>query len=893
MTLSGVGLQGVISPDIGNLSNLLALDLSFNPNLTGPLPNGLGKLSKLQTLNLQSCSFIGSIPAEIGSLKGLRSLTLNRNQLSGEIPPSLGKLTNVTLFDLSENKLSSIIPVSSGNNENVGLDNLTLATSLYLQNNSLSGALPLEICYLPNLVNLFLNGNNLSGSLPSDISQLQAIQILKLNENEFEGKIPVELNNLTTLYQLDLGGNRFNGTIPNLSNLQQLKLLRLSMNKFQPQLVPKWIGNLSMLQTLELNGDHFAGNVPFQLFNLPSLETLSLDGNRLNGTLTINSVANSLYYVSLQDNNIVNVTGLNLSNPISISLTGNPLCSNMSYDLVAKACSTMNIFSSWKATLTSCNISCGKDMALGLDCTCSFPLMFLVQFSAPSFSTINFSRINNLRVSLANHLMVSISGIWIGSANFTQDYQLVVDVHIFPYGSISFTQKKVADIMNQLSLQSFLLDEFGPYQIKSVILPPSTIYMAPTKKKSISTNGLIGVWVGVAAGLFILIGVSMYALWQKRRADKAEVTGKFFASWGPVPESGDTVQIKGARHFSILELKRATNNFSNSKEIGSGGYGKVYKGALPTGQVIAIKRAQAGSLQGTAEFKNEIELLSRVHHKNLVNLLGFCCDKGEQMLVYEYMPNGTLREHIFDHIEALTWQKRLEIALGSAKGLAYLHDLADPAIIHRDIKSANILLDEKFIAKVADFGLSKLAPVGERAHADGHISTQVKGTLGYLDPEYYMTQKLTEKSDVYSFGVVLLELITARPPIEKGAYIVRLMRDAWIEGDMVKVKSLLDPSLGSYSMRDMESLLNLSLCLVEESAVLRPSMSEVVRVLEKILSRISSSKTDDNHPAWAQNDGSRNHANDLYNDLGALSSSMEASFRFSRGFDMSAKDEPK
>ncbi|EFJ36446.1 hypothetical protein SELMODRAFT_78967, partial [Selaginella moellendorffii] len=178
--------------------------------------------------------------------------------------------------------------------------------------------------------------------------------------------------------------------------------------------------------------------------------------------------------------------------------------------------------------------------------------------------------------------------------------------------------------------------------------------------------------------------------------------------------------------FSIAELKKATNNFISSSEIGSGGYGKVYKGTLSTGEEVAIKRAQEGSLQGAGEFKNEIELLSRVHHRNLVGLIGFCYESGEQMLVYEYMPNGTIREHLPDRMEMLSWRKRLEIAVGSAKGISYLHELANPPIIHRDIKSSNILLDEKFVAKVADFGLSKLVP---QTDGKGHVSTQVKGTL--------------------------------------------------------------------------------------------------------------------------------------------------------------------
>lgn len=256
---------------------------------------------------------------------------------------------------------------------------------------------------------------------------------------------------------------------------------------------------------------------------------------------------------------------------------------------------------------------------------------------------------------------------------------------------------------------------------------------------------------------------------------------------------------------------------------------------LANGQMAAIKRAQQGSMQGTSEFKNEIELLSRVHHKNLVSLVGFCYEQGEQMLVYEYIHNGTLRENLMGkggmHLD---WAKRLRIAIGSAKGLAYLHELANPPIIHRDIKSTNILLDESLNAKVADFGLSKLISDTEK----GHVSTQVKGTLGYLDPEYYMTQQLSEKSDVYSFGVVMLELITSRQPIEKGRYIVREVRTAVDQYDeeYYGLKGLIDPAIrDSAKLVGFRRFVQLAMECVEESGVDRPTMNNVVKELEIII----------------------------------------------------------
>lgn len=389
---------------------------------------------------------------------------------------------------------------------------------------------------------------------------------------------------------------------------------------------------------------------------------------------------------------------------------------------------------------------------------------------------------------------------------------------------------------------------------------------------------------------------------------KAIGLSKPFASWAPSgKDSGGVPQLKGARWFSYEELKRCTYNFTESNEIGSGGYGKVYRGMLSDGQVVAIKRAQQGSMQGGLEFKTEIELLSRVHHKNLVGLVGFCFEQGEQMLVYEYMPNGTLRECLSGKSGIyLDWRRRLRIALGSARGLAYLHELANPPIIHRDVKSTNILLDENLTAKVADFGLSKLVSDSSK----GHVSTQVKGTLGYLDPEYYMTQQLTEKSDVYSFGVVMLELIAAKQPIEKGKYIVREVRMAMDRNDEEHygLKEIMDPGLRNMggNLVGFGRFLEVAMQCVEESATERPTMSEVVKAIEMILQNdgvntnsttsASSSATD-----FGASRGGGPLRHPYNHDVVAAKNKVDVvdninnnnAFDYSGGYTLSAKVEPK
>ncbi|WJZ92371.1 hypothetical protein VitviT2T_011373 [Vitis vinifera] len=284
-------------------------------------------------------------------------------------------------------------------------------------------------------------------------------------------------------------------------------------------------------------------------------------------------------------------------------------------------------------------------------------------------------------------------------------------------------------------------------------------------------------------------------------------------------------------------MEIATENFSEATQIGQGGYGKVYKGILADGTVVAIKRAQQGSLQGEKEFFTEIGLLSRLHHRNLVSLIGYCDEEQEQMLVYEFMPHGSLHSLLSARSRGtLTFVTRLHIALCSAKGVLYLHTEAYPPIIHRDIKANNILLDSKFNAKVSDFGISCLVPVSDGEEgATAHVSTVVKGTPGYLDPEYFFTHKLTEKSDVYSLGIVFLELLTGMQPISQGRNIVREVTAACQSGAMF---SIIDQNMGPFPSDCVKEFMTLALRCSQDLTKDRPSMLEVVRELENISSML-------------------------------------------------------
>ncbi|KAJ0962222.1 hypothetical protein J5N97_030050 [Dioscorea zingiberensis] len=298
------------------------------------------------------------------------------------------------------------------------------------------------------------------------------------------------------------------------------------------------------------------------------------------------------------------------------------------------------------------------------------------------------------------------------------------------------------------------------------------------------------------------------------------------------PTSGDGIRSTW-RIFTYKELHNATNGFSEDNKLGEGGFGSVYWGKTSDGLQIAVKKLKAMNSKAEMEFAVEVEVLGRVRHKNLLGLRGYCAGTDQRLIVYDYMPNLSLLSHLHGQFAGevqLDWKKRMNIIIGSAEGLVYLHHEVTPHIIHRDIKASNVLLDSNFEPLVADFGFAKLIPDGV-----SHMTTRVKGTLGYLAPEYAMWGKVSESCDVYSFGILLLEIVTGRKPIEKLPGGIKRTITEWAEPLISKArfKDLVDPKLrGNFDETQLRQTINVAALCVQAEPEKRLTMKEVVNLLK-------------------------------------------------------------
>ncbi|GFY81703.1 leucine-rich repeat protein kinase family protein [Actinidia rufa] len=766
--------------------------------------------SRVTALGLSTMGLIGKLNGDIGGLTELRSLDLSFNRgLTGSLSSRIGDLQKLNILHFNKNQLSGTIPAKLFSSDMV-------------------------------LLHVLFDGNQIRGEIPDTLGLVQTLEVLRLDRNALIGDVPSNLNNLTNIVELNLAHNNLFGPLPNLTGMNSLSYVDLSNNSFQSSEAPTWFSSLQSLTTLVMEFGSLQGALPEKLFSLPQIQQVKLRSNEFNDTLNMgNSISQELQLVDLQNNRISTVTLV----LVHVRLIGNPVCTsalaNTEYCQLQQQQSKV-----YSTSLANCGSNtCSPDQNLNpQSCDCAYPYEGTLYFRGPSFRELsNANMFHSLEMSLWMKLGLTPGSVSLQNPFFNIDDYLQVQLELFPSTGKYFNRTEIVRLGFALSNQTYKPpQQFGPYYfIASPYLFPEDEH----GRTSISTIAMIGIVSGCGILVLVLLGLGVYAFRQKKRAEKAIGLSKPFASWVPSgKDSGGAPQLKGARWFSYVELKKCTSHFSESNEIGSGGYGKVYRGLLPGGQLVAIKRAQQGSMQGGLEFKTEIELLSRVHHKNLVGLVGFCFEQGEQMLVYEFMPNGTLRESLSG------WCKKPSI-------------LSKPTLVNWPTQ--------------------------------GYVQ-------GYLDPEYYMTQQLTEKSDVYSFGVVMLELVTAKQPIEKGKYIVREVRTVMDENDQEHygMRELIDPTIKNMAnLTGFGRFLELAMQCLEESAADRPTMSEVVKALETILQNDGLNTNSTSASSSANEFGSTKVAppQHPYDDVLPKKDVNETTdaFDYSGGYTLPAKVEPK
>ncbi|KAK7278170.1 hypothetical protein RJT34_23195 [Clitoria ternatea] len=517
---------------------------------------------------------------------------------------------------------------------------------------------------------------------------------------------------------------------------------------------------------------------------------------------------------------------------------------------------------------------CKQDMVLKRDsesCHCAYPIKL-------DLLLLNISQNPNWNVfldELATQLGLQTTQIELINFYLLTLSTLNISMNITPHKGISFSANEAAKINSSLLLHKVQLDRrfVGDYKVLNLtwFKPPPRSHaptiaaspikapqkQAPTTTSSTSDRGrhsnlllILGIVTGV---LFIsIVFVIILCLCTLRPKTKMPpIETEKASTESAVPAVGSLPHPTSTRFIAYEELKEATNNFELASVLGEGGFGRVFKGVLNDGTAVAIKRLTSGGQQGDKEFLVEVEMLSRLHHRNLVKLVGYYSnrDSSQNLLCYELVPNGSLEAWLHGPLGIncpLDWDTRMKIALDAARGLAYLHEDSQPCVIHRDFKASNILLENNFNAKVADFGLAKQAPEG-RAN---YLSTRVMGTFGYVAPEYAMTGHLLVKSDVYSYGVVLLELLTGRKPVDMSQPTGQENLVTWarpILRDKDRLEELADPRLGGrYPKEDFVRVCTIAAACVAPEASQRPTMGEVVQSL-KMVQRI----TENQDPALA------------------------------------------
>ncbi|BBN02606.1 hypothetical protein MPTK1_2g16590 [Marchantia polymorpha subsp. ruderalis] len=729
-----------------------------------------------------------------------------------------------------------------------GITNSKVET-LDLTSYNLTGNLPAEISNLQNLLYLLLADNpQLSGPLP-DLSGLSLMQIFNARNCSLTGNIP-DLKTSNSLSTLDLQMNDFHGSIPAGLFQGNIRYMYLNDNPHLSGGIPS-TSPLTAIENFGLQDCNLSGNVPS--FNTATnMEFIYLQNNRLTSFPPDLQMLTQLRQIHLYNNDI---TG-NLPDLPAASSQGTDQ-NYVEWLLFSNNQFSGEIPNSWYQLtyvqgmlLDYNNLSGSIQKEIGNLLNVKQLNLSHNHFSGPipdEFGNLNKLEILDLRnnqfsgaVPLTLAKLPNLKALWLDNNNFTEIPQV-------------------------------LRDKLG----SNMTYDSNVKIIGVSSKSGLSTGALAGIVVAVFG---CILAFAVLAFIQKRRRMK---TGEDQVSKGDMPKS--------ATSFPLKTIKSITQNFTTL--IGKGGFGSVYYGKLSDGNEVAVKVRSPDSKQGADEFLNEVRLLSRLHHRSLVSLVGYCLEAQQQILLYEYMEQGTLHDHLYRSgsssnpststmssnssstlREILSWKKRLEVVIEAARGLEYLHKDCKPPIIHRDVKSANILLDDRLQAKVSDLGISKQAPELDTEEALVYsgmgVSTVIKGTFGYMDPEYYSRRRLTIKSDVYSFGVVLLEIITCKRPQTlrfPGSAATTLTEWVLDAVNANEVESIVDPLLGSqYDRESVLSVARIALSCLHPEGAQRPNMGDIVRTLTQAL-QMEGRYTDSSVPAAMDDESEDANLNSVCN----------------------------
>ncbi|KAH7866532.1 hypothetical protein Vadar_021637 [Vaccinium darrowii] len=871
-------LSGTLPGSLNNLENLVYLDVSNNI-LGGTIPLGLGGCRQLETLVLSFNQFIGGIPPELGNCSSLTRLAAVHCGLTGPIPPSFGLLTEMELLYLNENSLSGAIPPELGKCKSLSdlqlygnqlegeipseLGFLSGLKNLWLFTNRLTGEIPISIWKIQSLENLLVYNNSLSGELPPEISELTQLRNISLFNNQFSGVIPQSLGVNCNLTQVDFTGNSFTGKIPpNLCSRKQLRKLLLGVNRLEGS-IPSDVGSCSSLTRLILKENNLTGVLP-EFVKIPNFSFMDLSNNFLTGVIPSSfSNLTNITLINLSMNRLtgpippelgglVYLQGLNLSHnrlegslPSELSNCTELLHLDVGYNSLdgsipsslrsLKGLNTLTLsgnrftggvppFLFQSTTLLS--IQLGGNLLGG-----NIPSSIGAIQAAQYLQELNLSAnglTGHLPAGIANLAMLEQLDIscnnLTGTLAHIGELESLVEVNV---SHNSFSGPIPDELMKFLNsspslflgnqglcvncLRSGDLTCIGSSNFRNCNPSPKGV----SRKLEIAMIA-IGSLLSV---VFLLLVLGYVFVWRRRPTQEVESYAE-----------------EGAFATLINKIMEATDNLHERYIIGRGAHGTVYKAAIPD-KVYAVKKLVfAGLRGGNTNMVREIETVGKVRHRNLIKLEDFWLRKEYGLILYEYMENGSLHDvlHELKPSPNLEWSVRYKIALGTAHGLAYLHHDCDPAIVHRDIKPMNILLDSDMEPHISDFGIAKLL---DQSSASTSSST-VPGTIGYIAPENVFTTTKSKESDVYSYGVVLLELITRKkaldPSFSEEVDMVGWVRSVW--NNTEEIERIVDPILkdeflDSSVMEQVIDVLFVALRCTEKEPRKRPTMRVVVKQL--------------------------------------------------------------